>query len=412
MPERLKIVVGLLKSHAGTGDKYSISNEFFHILMEEFIKTFIMKNSYIITLFTILLLHSSCNRPHCILDVYETDFKNQSKQTIHGNKVDVTLPVGISDFVKCDSLFILLSHDPNAQISVYSSNDWQLLGSFCSKGRARNEFLSPSMISKQIFHNENGKIMLPLREYRDEIRVLDITKSLETHNTVISQKKDCSSIYYVFLDNNIDYKFEYIPPKIDHSLQKSVRPPEFLIRRDENQIKKIKVYPRLMSMEDPDYDSDIFYHGVLYKHPHRNLIIQPLISMDYILFFDIDYKKYYLIHQQGSLSFEDHISAIVETDDMTQMYEGKIMTPHFGDVICTDSFFMTLYFSGDYSINVPDINKAAPELLLFNWEGIFLKSVKLDTQVQKIAYDEKHHILYGLEKNNEQLYSFDLSVIL
>ena len=63
---------------------------------------------------------------------------------------------------------------------------------------------------------------------------------------------------------------------------------------------------------------------------------------------------------------------------------------------------MVLYYAGD-------INK--PELMFFDWEGNFLQSVKLDTKVYRIAFDERSRILYGVDSENDRIISFDLSFL-
>ena len=88
------------------------------------------------------------------------------------------------------------------------------------------------------------------------------------------------------------------------------------------------------------------------------------------------------------------------------------MIQHFGHAASADSFFMVLYFAGDYSINTPDPENPLAELLFFDWDGKFLKSVKLDAPVWDIAYDKSRHILYGMDGFNEEIYSFDLTAVL
>jgi hypothetical protein len=93
------------------------------------------------------------------------------------------------------------------------------------------------------------------------------------------------------------------------------------------------------------------------------------------------------------------------------IYEYK-HTLHFMGFACTDSFFMVLYFAGDYSTQVPDSDEAVPELLIFDWDGNFLKSARLDTRITNIGYDERKQILYGLDYTNDRIISFDLSTIM
>ena len=170
-----------------------------------------------------------------------------------------------------------------------------------------------------------------------------------------------------------------------------------------------------MDLED-FRDATYFYNGVkLYKHPARNLVIQPLVYMDYIIFLDIDNEKYFGIHQIGSPSFDDSFTAVQDVEregKSVLMYEGKPFTGHFNDVFCADSFFMVLYCAGDYSLNVEDPSLSKPELLIFDWEGNLLRSMKLANQISSIIFDRNTSTLYGLDRYKEHLYSFDLADVI
>ena len=72
---------------------------------------------------------------------------------------------------------------------------------------------------------------------------------------------------------------------------------------------------------------------------------------------------------------------------------------------------MVYYGAGDYTINQPDPLNGAPELLFFDWDGNFLKSVMMDMYVGDIVYDEKAQILYGIDHSNECIIGFDLSKV-
>ena len=74
-----------------------------------------------------------------------------------------------------------------------------------------------------------------------------------------------------------------------------------------------------------------------------------------------------------------------------------------------ESFFMVTYYAGDYSLSQPDQDTASPELLFFDYDGNFLNSVKLDTHVSRMTYDERKHILYTMDFGTETIYRYDLS---
>ena len=117
------------------------------------------------------------------------------------------------------------------------------------------------------------------------------------------------------------------------------------------------------------------------------------------MFFDLDNDRNYAIHQ---IVREE----ITNPDGTMSMRASTI--DHFMKAACAESFFMVTYFAGDYSLNQPDQDHAAPELLFFDYDGNFLKSVKMDTRVNQMAYDEKRQILYTLDRYTESVYRYDL----
>ena len=96
----------------------------------------------IVFLLVTLLVLLSCNngKSRFLFAVHETDFVNKSKITVKGTPVDVELPLGVSNLAICDSFFIVMFYNGGPLMNVYSL-DWDLLGRFCYKGRAKNEFL-------------------------------------------------------------------------------------------------------------------------------------------------------------------------------------------------------------------------------------------------------------------------------
>ncbi|MBO7050197.1 MAG: hypothetical protein J6W42_06240 [Bacteroidaceae bacterium] len=376
---------------------------------------------------TSLLICSCSNRHRVAVDVIETDFLNKSEVTVHGVPVEASLPLGASGIAVCDTFIIVTSGGNQARLHVYSTH-WQPLGSFCNIGRARNEFLySVGLTYGQFFKTDDGSILVPLVDGRSGgIKVLDLTESLKRQSTVLVQQRDDYYAYrfiklnldgaevgfaapreFQFLNNDIYNTFEYNAALTVHP--DFYEEPYYSISRDTTEIKRIKFLTSI-DLEDIDY-----YEGSILKHPDRNLIIQPFSTMDYILFIDIDKDNTFAVHQAGSLSFDDRLPTYEMTEGVTEdglQYIEDNMIQHFGHAASADSFFMVLYFAGDYSINTPDPENPLAELLFFDWDGKFLKSVKLDAPVWDIAYDKSRQILYGMDGFNEEIYSFDLTAVL
>lgn len=365
-----------------------------------------------LTFFLLLCSLVSCKK-HFAYEVKEIDFVNKSDTLIDGEPVDISLPLGLQDFTMCDSLFLFLTDDVSAQLLVYSANDGRLLGRFCGKGRAKYEIIGPSMVSQMVFKDSNGSILLPLVEQRSAIKMINITESLKRNRTVVQDVRECSSIYYILLDNSINSTLEYFPAERDMINRDIIEPPYFEVKRNgDEEGRRIKMYPKMMNLENFS-DALLFYHGVMHKHPSRNMVVQPFIFMDYVLFMDIDNNKYFAVHQKGSLSFDDYISASYTVgEDYVLMHEGRKLPYHFGDPFCTESFIMFLYTAGDYYTNVEDGGRACPELIIFDWDGNFIRSIKLGKEVHCVSYDSNSMTLYGADLIESIMYRFDLSDVI
>jgi hypothetical protein len=359
----------------------------------------------IVLLLAIVLLAVSCRESQSEFEVKEVDFVNKSDVTVKGTPVDVEFPLDLRDIAVCDSYRILLCNDGEARMSVYSA-DWDFLGRFCFIGRARNEFINqPSMVSGQILRTD-GRILIPLSDGLQDVKVMDLQQSLDAGRTIMWGKTDYrpfkemvikeeygtmtlrNDINFVFIDNDINHQFEWCRPMMMGGIHVD---PYFAVMNDTAVISKIDLHNYF------DDEQFKFIGGKLFKHPSRNLVILPMEIIDYILFIDLDKDLMWAVHQQGSLSLFDQLPPV------------NFSITHFGrSAVCTESCFMILYFGGDP--NAEDIYRenAFPELLTFDWEGNFLKSVKLDTHVNRIAYDEKTQTLYGVDRYNDRIVSFDL----
>ncbi len=334
------------------------------------------------------------------------------------------LPLGVSDLALCDSFFIVMFYNGGPLMNVYSL-EWDLLGRFCYKGRANNEFLEvPRMLSRQTLKGENGNILIPLKEGNYNIKVLDLQQSLQSQKTTIVMEKPFYPYtmaksggeegYYIF-PRTFDFVY------LNNDINQIFRANSMLNDRDgalygrDYEVMYDSIQHKYFKMLSHDFPEDFDYvGGQLNKHPSRNLIIEPFTCMDYILFFDLDNDTTFAIHQKGSLSFDDKLSPVVYTTITNLAGDEEIMDPrpiHFANFAATESFFMVYYGAGDYTVNQPDPMNAAPELLFFDWDGNFLKSVMMDVGVGDIVYDEKSQTLYGLDYSNECIIGFDLSSV-
>lgn len=369
-----------------------------------------------------LSLFLSCKKQPSV-DVREIDYLNKSEQLIKGVPVDIQVPLVVYGIIPCDSLFILLAQDPQGYVFVYT-DEWELLDVFCHQGRARNEFLQrPGMIKKQVFKDADGHIQLPLQDEAC-IKVLDITESLNTHRAVMSQTRDFlpydytpfrvdqyevslrTDLKYLFLDNDINHTLE-LTEGFTFDFGKCTA--KYRIRHDTTFIDIPQVLVEMENLAGPQPEQK--FQRDFYKHPNKNLIIEPFHVLDYIMFYDLDNDKSFAIHQTGNPTFMNDPEEVPHFNDDGEIDFYQEARGCFGDALTFDSYFLVYFFGGDYSMSDENKDWPRPELLLFDWDGNFKKSVMLDTYVDCIAFDEQSKTLYGtpLDQEEETLLSFDLS---
>ena len=382
-----------------------------------------MKKFALLLVAVLFVLSCGKEKSRLLLDVKEVDFVNKSDVTLHGTEVGADWPLDIQSIAVCDSFLLVLSGQENNMFYVYS-DELELKGRFCNRGRARNEFTSaPAWFSTQILRDARGDALIPLQDRMYGVKAVDLQRSLAAQSAIIGAQNDFKSINIIerpdeltggrmrmtvaissqFLDNDINRRFEYYNPVVIDDV--IYNEPRYVVTQDTTQVKEIRLLSRFEAL---DFD---YVGGNLCKHPSRNLIVQPFRNMDYIMFFDLDNDRNFAVHQVGSLSLDDDLPIVedieVRRDDGTLSYKDP-RTDHFVEVACTESFFMVTYYSGDYTLGQPDPENGTPELLFFDWDGNFLKSVKLDTHVSRMTYDEKNHILYVVDFSTDRILRYDL----
>ena len=389
-----------------------------HILNEMRIRSLLLPFAV-----TLSLLLSCKENPD--LEVREIDYINKSEKLIKAVPVDVQLPLVVYCTISCDNLNIVLGEDPKGYVFVYS-DDWKLLDVFCHQGRARNEFLQrPGMIKKQVFKDANGHLQLPLQD-EASIKVLDITESLNTHRPVISQIRDFlpydytpvrvdqyevqlqTDLQYLFLDNDIYHTLE-LTQGFNFLDDKAKCVAKYSIRHDTTFMDVPQVLVKMQDMAGPQPESK--FGREFFKHPNKNLIIETFYLLDYIMFYDLDKDRSFAIHQTGYPTFLDDPEIIPHYNEKGEHDYDVEARACFGQALTTDSYFLVFFYGGDYSLSDENKDYPQPELLLFDWDGNFKKSVKLDTYIDAATFDQEKKILYGVPigQEEETLLSFDLS---
>lgn len=373
-----------------------------------------------VTIVVALSLLFSC-KPKPEIEVLETDYRNKSEITVEGVPVDIEMPLSVHGMFHIDSLNIVLTEDPRGYVFVYSDS-WELLDIFAQKGRARNEFLDyPSWNSGQIFKGADGHVLLPLSDRRARsIKLMDITESLASHRAVITDSRYfefddlttieednryvrlASSFTFLYLDDNIHHTVETTEADFYDILH---NPIEYRIRYDTAFIEKPGILTDMERLVGPNRQSNFMRSH--YRHPKRNLIIELFMYNDYIAFLDLDNNKSFFVHQKDAITFDQEIETKVIEQDGDSFTVPAFLK--FNGAVLTDSFFMASYY--DVTLDQTDVK---PQLLFFDWDGNFIKSVRLSKATNYNVYDPKTKTLYGIDRrsDDEPLISFDLSSII
>ena len=348
--------------------------------------------------FVVVLLFCSCNKPFYNYETKEVDFINHIDSQIKGANLDIA-PLGLNNIIIFDSLLIIPTNNPTGQLKVYSLNTKKRIANLCKEGRAMNEFLQLSDITDQIYKNKEGHIILPLIDNLTSIKEVDVTESINKQQTIVVSKNNCRDMFlgsFVLLNNNPKHRFE-ITDAVRDKIRKDVCIPiEYNIISPDSNITTLNVFPKQMKAEEDVNDIINAYWSVIFKHPSRNLVIQPFNNMDYILFFDFDKGQYFAVHQIGATSF---------SDKAPHFSRNSPHTSHFGDVAFFDNGFFILYYAGGKAIY--DDDKKCPDLLLFDLEGNYLHGFHMENFINRIEYDEHNKMLIGADVTKEKLYSFD-----
>ena len=342
------------------------------------------------------ILFVSCNIDTNILtEIRDVDYLNKTADVIEGkNVLDV---MGAKGLVVYDTLIMVTTNNPNGQLQVYSVNSYNHLGSFCQKGRAGNEIIDISTVTEQAF-NRDGHIIQIVFDRPNTMHEIDITASIDKQNTIVSDSRECLPIRgneVVILGTDYSNRFEFERNIYNENVLDKV-PSRYTLYHN-NKPKTLRFFRKPMYVEKPE-EYELPYQGSLYKHPTKNIVVQSFASMNYLLYMDFDSKKYFAIHQEESLSFNDNFVSNMP------------MPLHFSDGAVSNDYIMFLYRQGDYTQKTTK-GEWIPEVLIFDWDGKYINGFKLDRFIHYIEYDEKHKVLYGLN-DLEQLYAYDLSGLL
>ena len=356
---------------------------------------------FLLAAFAIMLV--SCKKNSVLsIKTYDVDYLNKTADVYEGKNVMEIM--GADNIIVFDTLIMVETNNPDGQLEIYSSNTMRHLGTFCKRGRARNEFFNTSCATEQCYYR-NGHIILAMFDVNSEdlqniiytLKEVDITESLLRGSTVVLNADDCmSNSETLVLGNDFGSRFQFELP-LRYEQTDRILPRYTVINNGDSVDLKIFNKP----METMTQNKKLPYSGNIMKHPSRNLVVQSFYRMDYLLYMDIDADNYFMVHQKGALTFDD---TYVGNRDMYQIVR-------FTEAAASSEYLMYLYRHGDYTLSTSH-DEFYPELLVFDWDGNYITGFKINLSIHAIEYDEIHKVLYGLDRDNEILYAYDMSHLL
>ena len=325
--------------------------------------------------------------------VKEVDYLDKCGPAVSGTPVSWS-PLGSEDFVIKDSLCLVVTSDPEGMLKVISLNSNSLIGNFCTKGRAGNEFNRVVDILDQPYVKE-GDIFYPLMDndfFYSPVKVVNISESLRKKSTVIGDTFETDGRHCTLLDNDKNRQFIVYEVGPEESENLGDKAPEIYALVENGVENEINVFPKRMKGAD---DRLMFapYGGAMFKHPGRNVVAQLMSGMDYIIFFDFEKNKHFAIHQKGTPSFDDEYPGL----GRNQMF--------FTDAAVSDNYLFALYWN-EGNVWEPNTNDNRPEILVFDWKGNFLGGCRLGERITSIEYDAARDVIYGLSRSTETIYTY------
>lgn len=351
--------------------------------------------SFLLLVFLVPLFFSCSGEKgeYLSLPVKEVDYLGKCSTTLNAKPVDWGV-LGCHEFVIKDSLCLVLTEDAAGMLAVVSLNSNSVIGKFCTRGRAGNEFNHVTDILNQPYVR-NGDIFYPLEDYWDGLlKTVNVSESLRKHATVIDNSCEFNVESGSLLDNDVNRIFQQrrIEPYEYENLGDKA-PVSYWLYEGDNET-ELEVFPRRVKY-DCEEEPYLFcpYGGSMFKNPGKNIVVDLSSGLDYIFYFNFENNKHFAIHQKGSVSYDDAYPGLIGNE----MF--------FTDAAVADDFFFVLYWheGNDWNGKSADFR---PELLAFDWKGNFLGGYKLKERISRIEYDAIHDVIYGMT-TNEDIYLYE-----
>lgn len=349
--------------------------------------------------FSILIILTACNQDNIKIVTFQIKKEENNYVSLKINPKNIKFVFlkpekirgSFTEIAIMDSLLICGNLRSNKLLNIYSLNNGKLKQELIDRGESQKEGLSASNIFGQ----------------NNLLWIYDITlsnvfkmefKSGEVDSNFIKKmnlSKDLKNIYSpVFINNNLILATTY---SMDNF--------RYLYASSQNIIKKVGQLPEV---ENSQFLSDILktkfpnkayiFKANVVKSPTENKIAVFYNKADRIEFYSND-KLLKIIQSQDGFSPIMQVTKVEEGGFYVEECD-KTIYAHLSTSY-TEKYIYSLY-SGN---NETTSNK----ILVFDWEGHFIKELSLDRKVSKIFVDGKRNFLYCYEIQGNGIYSVNLN---
>lgn len=353
-----------------------------------------MKKIAFVCFLSLILI--SCGDKYFTLDAEELVLPESFVEIDH-EPLDLNI-MGSNDLIIYDTLMFVITSNPDGHLYVFSTNTKRLLMQLCKQGRASNEFMQPFFSAKQILVN-NSSILLPLVNNATQLKVVNISESLKTGNTIVEYTEPhpfVSDANVLIGDSEGDRLIAW-NPRSDNPFEGPIHAPKIEYKNKDKVLKTYRFFPKLMETEQ-DFEVLNLCAWTTRKQPEGDLIVQTFYRMGYLLITNYKTGESKAIHIAGTPTFDDYISK----DNLPGRY--------FGDVVVTKDRIIAIYLGGS-SIRESIVPQ---HILIFDLDGNLLSSAFLgkDVAIHSIAYDENTKTLYATDIMKDTMCTFDISKLM
>ena len=274
------------------------------------------------------------------------------------------------------------------------------IGEFCPKGHGHNEFLSLSPIQQIYLENEKKKSIL-FAPNESKILIWNITESFKKDSTIYDyigsySWKDKSPVSYsklVMINNDSILLYT---PSIRTFPDDKVTDPIYQIRTLNTNalIREIRVFNHAIDNKDSKVLPESYLDASFSLKPDKRKFVEAMNWLPQINIVDLKSGKIF-----GSRMKDKQDEDVFSTRMEKALFCYK-------RVVSDDDYIYALWVGTPRNEMRPDIGYHI--IHVFDWEGQFVKKIRIENPINELALDTQNGELYGWNIEKQRLYRLNL----